>query len=102
MRIAELLRGIVSLRLLRKKEGGRLPASEVLVGTGYVRKLISENKISDIPKAIEQGGHYGMQSYLQSLLDIYNKGLADLDECKSAATSPDDFMTRVRGVKAGT
>ncbi|MBI2070273.1 MAG: PilT/PilU family type 4a pilus ATPase [Elusimicrobia bacterium] len=102
VRLAELLRGAIALRLIRKKEGGRLPASEVLVGTAFVRKLIADNKISEIPKAVEQGGHYGMQSFLQSLLEVYNNGWAELDECRAAASNPDDFMTRVRGVVAGS
>ena len=73
-----------------------------VAGTAYIRKLIAENKLSEIPKAIEQGGHYGMQSFLQSLLDIYNNGWAELEECRLAATNPDDFMARVRGISAGT
>ncbi|MBI4368880.1 MAG: PilT/PilU family type 4a pilus ATPase [Elusimicrobia bacterium] len=97
-RLAELLRGVVALRLVRKKEGGMIPACEAMVATSYVRKLIAENKIIEIPKAIEQGSHYGMQSFLQSLLNIYHAGLADVDECKAAASSPDDFLARVRGV----
>ncbi|MBI4669449.1 MAG: PilT/PilU family type 4a pilus ATPase [Elusimicrobia bacterium] len=102
VRLAELLKGTVAIRLLRKKEGGRFPACEVMVGTAYVRKLIAENKLNEIPKAIEQGGHYGMQSFLQSLLDIYNNGWAEIEECRSAATNQDDFMARVRGITAGT
>lgn len=101
LRLAELIKGVVALRLLRKKEGGRIPACELMVGTAFVKKLIADNKVTDIPKAIEQGGHYGMQSFLQSLLDIYNKGWADLEECKLAATNPDDFVTRARGITSG-
>lgn len=100
--LADLIRGIAAIRLLRKKGGGRIPACEVMIGTGLIRKLIAENKLSDINKAIEQGSHYGMQSFLQSLLDIYRKGLATFEECQAMASNPDDFATRARGVSAGT
>ncbi|MBI4063898.1 MAG: PilT/PilU family type 4a pilus ATPase [Elusimicrobia bacterium] len=101
-RLSDLIKGVVALRLIRRKGGGRVPACEVMMGTPFVRKLIAENKLGEIPKAIEQGSNYGMQSFLQSLLDIYSKGWAELEECKIAASSPDDFMTRVRGIKTGT
>lgn len=101
VRLAELIDGIVSQRLLTKKDGGRIAVCEVLVETGFVKKLISENKLQEIPKAIESGSHYGMQSFLQGLLNVYNKGLADIEECKRAATSPDDFITRVQGITPG-
>ncbi len=101
IRLAQLIQGIVSIRLLAQKDGGTIPICEIATGTAYIKKLIVENKMQEIPKAIEAGGHYGMQSFLQSLLEVYNKGLADLEECKQAATNADDFMTRVQGISSG-
>ncbi|MEK6544281.1 MAG: PilT/PilU family type 4a pilus ATPase [Elusimicrobiota bacterium] len=100
--LAELLRGVVAIRLLRKNSGGRIPASEVMTSTGFIKKLIAENKLSEINRAIEQGAHYGMQSFLQSLLDIYHKKMATFEECQAMATNPDDFATRARGISSGT
>ncbi|MFC1522516.1 type IV pilus twitching motility protein PilT [Elusimicrobiota bacterium] len=100
--LSELVKGIVALRLVQKVGGGRVPASEIMTGTSYCKKILSENKIGELSKAMEQGKHYGMQTFLMSLLDIHNKGLATKEDCMSVATNPDDFATRIRGIKTGT
>ncbi|MFH1355421.1 MAG: PilT/PilU family type 4a pilus ATPase, partial [Candidatus Omnitrophota bacterium] len=61
--LATLLKGIISLRLIPRKDGkGRIPAYEVMLLTPTISRLIREGTIWEIPKYIEQGDVFGMQS----------------------------------------
>jgi twitching motility protein PilT len=99
IQLAETLKAIVSQRLLNSIKGGRLPAVEILVATPNVKKLILEKNLSDITKAIEKGSYYGMQTFNQSLVNLYKKKMVELDEVLNAASNPDDVMLTLKGVE---
>ena len=69
-----------------------------MVVTPNIKKLILENNLSDITKAIEQGAYYGMETFNQSLVNLYKQGKVELDEVLSAASNPDDVMLTLKGV----
>ncbi len=94
--LASTLKGIVSQRLLPKLGEGLVPAVEVLVATATIRELITENKISHIKEAIEQGSYYGMQSFEQSLVDLYQNGHVTLDDAVAMAHNAHDFKLKLR------
>ncbi len=98
LQLSELVRGIVCQRLLPTIKPGMRPALEVLVSTPQVRKLILENKPSDLQKAMQQGEFYGMNTFDQSLARLYKDGYIDLETAQNAATSPDAIMLAIRGV----
>ena len=98
MQLAELIRGIICQRLLPTIKPGMRPALEILVSTPQVRKLIMENKPSDLFKAMQNGEFYGMNTFDQALARLYKEGFIDLETAQSAATSPDAIMLAVRGV----
>lgn len=98
LQLSELVRGIVCQRLLPTIKSGMRPALEVLVSTPQVRKLILENKPSDLQKAMQQGAFYGMNTFDQSLAQLYKEGHIDLETAQNAATSPDAIMLAIRGV----
>jgi twitching motility protein PilT len=58
--LANVLVGVVSLRLLPKVGGGRVPAYEVLVTNHAVRNVIRDNKIYEIPNIIHTNLEEGM------------------------------------------
>lgn len=102
LQFADTLKGIVSQRLLPLASGkGRIPACEVLSATGLVKKLIEENKLNDIIDVMEQGEYYGMQTFNQSLLQLYNQGLIKLEDAIAAANKPEELMLRIRGIAQG-
>jgi twitching motility protein PilT len=48
---------------------------------------------------MEQGGtQYGMQTFDQSIMDLYKEGLISFEEAMNQATNPDDFDLRLRGI----
>jgi twitching motility protein PilT len=99
--LAAVMVGIISQRLVPKIDGvGRVPAVEVMVGTGLIRDCIREAKRTpEIPAVIAAGqSQYGMQTFDQCLLKLYRDGVISYETAKEAATNADDFDLKVRGI----
>ncbi|HVX40958.1 MAG TPA: type IV pilus twitching motility protein PilT [Gemmatimonadaceae bacterium] len=102
--MASALQAVVSLRLVpRSDKAGRIPACEVLINTAAVRDNIRDmEKMLNIPDLIREGAvQYGMQSFDQSLMQHYSRGVISYESAVFYATSPAEFALRVQGV-AGT
>ncbi len=95
------LRGVVCQRLLPRSDGpGRVPAVEVLVNTALVKEYVTDPmKTPLIIELIESGAiQYGMQSFDQSIMKIYKRGMISYEEALAQASNPDDFELRVKGI----
>jgi twitching motility protein PilT len=102
--LANALKAIVSLRLIpRSDRPGRVPAAEVLVNTATISELIRKgDELQTIPDHIAEGRvQYGMQSFDQSLLELYSKGWISYDWAMHYASNPSEFALRVSGVSPG-
>ena len=73
-----------------------------MLGTLTVREaIIDQEKTRQIPNIISSGlSHYGMQTFDQSLLMLYKKGLITYDEALLSASNPDDFILKVKGIQS--
>jgi len=83
--LAGVLSGIVSQRLLPRKDGGRVAAVEVA-------DLIRESKTEEIPDAIAEGAFFQMQTFEQALIELVVSGDIDRETAANAATSQHDFV----------
>ena len=95
------LAAVISLRLVpRRDKPGRVPAAEVLINTAAVRDQIRDmGKSLNIPDLIRDGTtQYGMQSFDQSLMAWYSKGVISYEHAVFYATNPSEFALRVQGV----
>jgi twitching motility protein PilT len=100
--LADTLKGVISQRLLPLSSGeGLIPAVEIMVVTPYIKKLIADNKLSEIGKYVQQGEYYGMQTFNQSLVGLFKSGKVTLEDARENATSPEEFMLNVKGIFAG-
>ena len=90
--LAGVLRGIVSQRLLPRKDGGRVAAVEVMVNNARISDLIRESKTEEIPDAIAEGSFFQMQTFEQALIGLVVAGDIDRETAANAATSQHDFM----------
>ncbi len=93
-RLAEVLRAMVSQRLLPRADGlGQVLAVEVMRHTSAIEECIADpDKTAEIVKLIEDGGSvYGTQSFDQNLMELHRAGHITYEVAMSAATSPDDF-----------
>ncbi len=104
LQLASVLRGVISMRLVRAADStmGRVPAVEVMVVTPYIRDcVIYPEKTHLIRDAIAQGtSQYGMQTFDQSLFDLYSQELITYEEAVASTTNPDEFKLRVSGIRS--
>ena len=101
IQLAGILKAVVSMRLVRAAKGaGRVPAVEVMVSTALIRDyVINEEKTSLIREAIASGAsQYGMQTFDQSLFNLFQSGLISLEEAIHNASNADEFKMRVSGI----
>jgi twitching motility protein PilT len=101
--LSGIIKGVISQRLVPKADGkGRVPAVEVMIGTARIRECIDDKeKTKQIPEAIAQGFvSYGMQSFDQSLMQLYTKKLITYEEALRQSTNPDDFALKVSGISS--
>jgi twitching motility protein PilT len=99
--LSSALTAVISLRLVPRADGGgRIPAVEVLVNTAAVRDNIRDmTKQLNIPELIREGTvQYGMQSFDQSLMSWYTKGIISYENALFYATNPSEFALRIQGV----
>jgi twitching motility protein PilT len=102
--LANALRAVVSLRLIpRADRPGRVPAAEILVNTAAIAQLIrTGDESQSIPDLISEGQvQYGMQTFDQSLLDLYTRGWISYEWAMHYASNPSEFALRVSGVQPG-
>ncbi|MCB1032910.1 MAG: hypothetical protein KDD47_03645, partial [Acidobacteria bacterium] len=102
IQLGQVLKAIISLRLIPRADGiGRVPATEVMINTPYIRECVeTKEKTKFIREQIALGtSQYGMQTFDQSLYQLYKSGLITLDEAMLRATNPDEFRLKVEGVQ---
>jgi twitching motility protein PilT len=97
--LANVLRGVVSQRLLPNADGsGLVPAVEVMLGTLRVRESIAKQRVQDLPDLIAQGESYGMQSFDQALLALFTEGRITREQALANCHDPIDFAHRIGGI----
>lgn len=96
--LAGSLRGIISQRLLLRKDGkGRVPAIEILVMNGRIFDLVvNPEQTHLIHDVIAESEFYGMMTFDQSLLQLFKDGVVSLEDARAAASNPHDFEIMVR------
>ena len=110
IRLSESLQAVLSQRLVRKKDGGRVAAMEIMPVTATIRDCIRDPvRMDDISDLIAEGkDHYGSQTFDQHLMDLVKSGVVDFQLAMAAASNPADFDLKMNmfndlagGEKAG-
>jgi twitching motility protein PilT len=71
---SETIMAVMSQILFKKADGtGRVPAIEIMIGTPAIRNLIRENKVSQIPSALQTGQKYGMQTMEAAIKNLITR-----------------------------
>ncbi len=103
--LSQILSGIICQRLLPRADGkGMVMAAEILINSSRVSAAIRDpEKSQQIVEALRTGSEsYGMQSFDQALLKLYEEKLITYEEALRQASSPDDFALLLRGVSSGS
>jgi len=86
--LAVALKCIVSQRLVRKPDGVRVPAVEILMNTRHVAELIERGELNEVKEAMQQSLAPGSQTFEQDLYRLYHEGTVTFDEALANADSP--------------
>lgn len=90
------LKAVMSQRLVRNVQGGRSLAIEVMLNEGLIRALIAEGRIKEIKEHIENGKASGMQTFEQSLLDLYARSIITEEVAMAEADSPANLRVAMK------
>ena len=78
--LANTLQAIIAQFLLpQKKDGGRVPAVELLIANSAVRNLIRSGKSHELYTAMETGTQLGMRTMDQALKDLVNRNMVSYE-----------------------
>ncbi|WP_131668781.1 type IV pilus twitching motility protein PilT [Psychrobacter pygoscelis] len=90
--LSESLQAIISQTLLKRKNGGRVAAHEIMLGTPAIRNLIRENKIAQMYSAIQTGAGDGMITLDQTLKNLVSSGTISKEAAQPYAKVPENFL----------
>ena len=98
MQLAKCLLAVVSQRLLKRADGlGRVAVQEIMINTPLVQKLIEEDKVNAIGKAIEDSvSFHKMQSFNQALFQQVKAKTITAEEAVAASRNPNDLKIRLQ------
>ena len=95
--LALVLRGIVSLKLIKTTDGGMTAAVEVLKNSPKIARQIEEGHTKEILEEMEGSvAFYRMQSMNQSLLALLVHQKITYAEAMELASDPDDLSLKLR------
>jgi twitching motility protein PilT len=103
LQLGSILKAVISQRLIPRMDGqGRVPAVEVMISTPYIAECIQEKeKTGLIRDAITAGvSQYGMQTFDQSIFQLYRDGYISFEQGLRYSTNPDNFKLRVMGIQS--
>ncbi len=91
------LRALVSQRLLPRQEGkGRAAAVEIMLNTPLVSDLIFKGEVSEIKEIMKRSRELGMQTFDQSLFDLYEGHIVSYEDALRNADSVNDLRLQIK------
>ena len=89
MMLSMVLHTVVSQQMLPDKNGGMVPAFEIMHVNGAIRSMIRDNKSHQINNAIAAGAREGMVTMDQAILELYQQGMITRETALNYADAPD-------------
>ena len=89
------VRGIISQRLVKAKDGKRCAALEILVMTPHIQDLVLKGEIEEIKIAMDESGKKGMQTFDTALHNLYKEGRIELEEALNNASSRTNLEAKI-------
>ncbi|MDX1951246.1 MAG: PilT/PilU family type 4a pilus ATPase [Verrucomicrobiota bacterium] len=97
--LAGTLQAVICQRMVGKSDGkGVVPAQEILINTGTVKKMIEENRLDKLGAAIETGTEDGMQSFNQALFKLVKERKVTEKEALAKASNAQALEMNFKGI----
>ncbi len=91
------LRSMISQRLLPLKDRkGRVPAVEVMLNSPLIADLIFKGNVPEIKEIMKRSRELGMQTFDQSLFDLYESGQITYEDALRNADSINDLRLQIK------
>ena len=95
IQLSSVLHTVVSQQLIPSKDGGMVPAYEIMHMNSAIKSLIRDSKSHQIDNAITAGGSEGMITMDQSILNLYKEGLVDMNIALSYSVNAEQLKRRI-------
>ena len=94
------LRAIICLKLMPSIAEGidRIPAVEIMLNNATVRKMLEDERDSDIAEIVKNSPHEGMQDFTSSLIELIEKEIVDPRVAYTQAPNVDELKMRLKGI----
>jgi twitching motility protein PilT len=96
--LAATLQAVVCQRMVPKIGGGVIPALEILINSGTIRKMIEENRLEKLGNAITASRDDGMQDFNQALFDLVKERKVTEKEALANATNAQALEMNFKGI----
>lgn len=91
------LRGVISQRLLpRQERKGRVAAVEILLNTPLISDLIFKGEVAEIKDVMKRSRELGLQTFDQSLFDLYESNMVTYEDALRNADSVNDLRLQIK------
>jgi twitching motility protein PilU len=99
MNLSLNLRAVLSQRLVPNIQGAKSLALEVMLNQGLIRQLIEEGKVRQVREMIEKGASDGMQTFDQSLFELYRSKTITEEVAIAESDSPANLRLQISNNK---
>jgi twitching motility protein PilU len=91
------LKAVISQRLVPLEDSkGRIPAMEILIQTPLISELIEKGEITEIRELMKRSTELGMQTFDQSLFNLFERYLISEADALRNADSVNDLRLRMK------
>ena len=95
MMLSMVLQTVVSQQMLPDKNGGMVPAFEIMHINSAIRSMIRDNKSHQINNAIAAGSREGMVTMDTSLMQLYEQGRITKDTLLTSCNNYEYMVKKV-------
>jgi twitching motility protein PilU len=95
LNLALNIKAIISQRLVKDKEGKRLPSCEILINTPMIREMIRRGEVNKLKEAMEASLDDGMRTFDTDLYELYKKDVITLEEALDNADSAQGLKVKI-------
>jgi len=88
IQLSQVMEAVISQALLRRIDGGRIAAFEIMLTSETIKTKIREAKTFEIPVSIEVSTPQGMQTLDQALADLVKRKIVKLEDALMKSTNP--------------
>ncbi|HET7395511.1 MAG TPA: PilT/PilU family type 4a pilus ATPase [Gammaproteobacteria bacterium] len=91
------IRGLIAQRLIKKQDGkGRAASMEIMLNSPLIADLIFKGEVAQIKEIMSKSNQLGMQTFDQSLFNLYESGEISYEEAIRNADSQNELRLRIK------